>query len=106
MTAPELIRAARTRAGITQGELARRLGTTQSAVARLEAAGSSPRLVTLERAVGACGSRVELSLAPAPSSIDETLVAEMLRLSPAERLASFQRSYAGVRKLALAGRRG
>ena len=106
MTASEVTRIARKRAGITQAELARRLGTTQSAVARLETAGANPRLATVERAIAACGRRLELSLAPAPSSIDETLVAEMLRLTPAQRLASFTRSYAGTRKLALAARNG
>lgn len=102
METRDVVRDARTRAGLTQEELARRLGTTQSAIARLESAGSNPRVSTLERALEACGSRLQLSAAPAPSSIDETLVAEMLRLSPAERLRSFERSYAGVREVARA----
>jgi transcriptional regulator with XRE-family HTH domain len=106
MSADEIIRTARTRAGLTQGELARRLGTTQSAIARLERSGASPRIDTLERAVAACGGRLELRLAPVASSIDATLVAEMLKLSPAERLRAFQRNYAGIRKLGLAARRG
>jgi transcriptional regulator with XRE-family HTH domain len=40
---------ARDQAGITQAELARRIGTTQSAVARLEGAERDPRLSTVVR---------------------------------------------------------
>lgn len=104
MTAAEIVREARARAGLTQAELARRMGTTQSAVARLERVGSNPRLSTLEQAVAAVGARLELGIAAAKPSIDETLVAEMLRLTPGERIASFERSYADVRELALAAR--
>ena len=56
------IREARDRAGLTQEELAERLGTTQSAVARWEKGDVSPRLDTFERALGACG--LTLRLAP------------------------------------------
>lgn len=41
-----LLREAR---GMSQGDLAQRMGTTQSAIARLEAGGSYPNLQTLER---------------------------------------------------------
>jgi transcriptional regulator with XRE-family HTH domain len=41
--------AARLAAGLTQADLASRLGTTQSAVARLESGGSSPTIETLCR---------------------------------------------------------
>jgi hypothetical protein len=39
------------------------------------------------------------------SSIDETLVAGRLRLSPEQRIKSFERAYSDARKFALAGRR-
>ena len=39
----------RTEAGLTQAELAERMGTTQSAVARMEGGGSQPTLETLEK---------------------------------------------------------
>jgi ribosome-binding protein aMBF1 (putative translation factor) len=59
MTAPrtfgDLARHLRQGAGLSQRELAIRLGTTQSAVARLEAGLLEPRLATLERLALALG---------------------------------------------------
>jgi ribosome-binding protein aMBF1 (putative translation factor) len=40
---------AREEAGLTQTEVARRMGTTQSAIARFESGDSDPRLSTVER---------------------------------------------------------
>jgi transcriptional regulator with XRE-family HTH domain len=105
MTPGVLIRDARRSAGLSQAALASRLGTTQSAVARLERDGISPRVETLERALRACGRRLELSARPQQSSIDETQVAGMLRMPPGERIKTFERSYANVRELALAAAR-
>lgn len=100
MTPGTLIRTARRKAGLSQASLASRLGTTQSAIARLERDGSNPRLETVERALRACGQRLELSARPHQSSVDESLVAGMLRVPPGERLKAFERSYANVRNFA------
>jgi transcriptional regulator with XRE-family HTH domain len=86
---------------MTQAELARRMGTTQSAIARLERPGSNPRFNTLSRALSLTGRQLELTTGPAQSSIDESLTRDRVRLSPADRLASFESSYANVRKLVL-----
>ncbi len=51
----ELVYRLRTDAGLTQAELARRMGTTQSAIARMENGGTRPTLETLERLAGAVG---------------------------------------------------
>lgn len=99
-----LIQSARQEAGLTQAELARRLGTSQSAVARLETPGSNPSWKTLERTLDACGKELHVFARPRRSGIDETLVAKQLRATPEQRLRSFQRTYADVRELALAGR--
>jgi transcriptional regulator with XRE-family HTH domain len=99
-----LIRDARHRAGLSQAELARRLGTTQSAVARLESPQANPRVETLDRAVAATGQRVAVSVEP-DFGLDESLIASALRMEPADRLRSFASSYASVRKLSEAGRR-
>jgi len=58
-----LIRA-RAAAKLTQAELARRLGTTQSAVARLEGGRVSPSFAALRRYAEATGTRLAVSLAP------------------------------------------
>ena len=105
MSPGALVRHARRTARLTQAELGERLGTTQSAIARLESDDSNPRVRTLERALSACGFEYDLDVRPRKSSIDETLVAQQLRLTPGERLLSFERSYANVRELALAGAR-
>ena len=61
-----LIRA-RTTAKLTQAELAQRLGTTQSAVARLEGGRVSPSFATLRRYAEATGTRLTVRLVPADS---------------------------------------
>ena len=55
---------ARAEAGLTQGEVAARVGTTQSAIARLESAQPkhSPSVATLQRYAKALGYRVEIRL--------------------------------------------
>lgn len=50
---------ARQRAGLSQAEVARRMGTTQSAVARLESGARLPALRSLKRYAEAVGCRVE-----------------------------------------------
>jgi ribosome-binding protein aMBF1 (putative translation factor) len=49
----EQVRALREAHGISQAELARRMGTTQPAIARLEAGRIAPRLETLDRVASA-----------------------------------------------------
>jgi DNA-binding XRE family transcriptional regulator len=59
--ARELI-AARVRAGFTQAQLARRMGTTQSAIARLESGAQLPSVKTLLRFAQATHSRPVIKL--------------------------------------------
>ena len=53
---------ARSRAGLTQAELAERMKTTQSVIARLEGGRSTPSWKTLRRYAEATGSRLRVSL--------------------------------------------
>ncbi len=55
---------ARTSAGLTQADVAARIGTTQSAVARLESSigKHSPSLATLQRYASALGYRLQVRL--------------------------------------------
>ncbi|MGA2887702.1 MAG: helix-turn-helix transcriptional regulator [Terracidiphilus sp.] len=62
--ASELIRA-RLRAGLSQAELAERMGTSQSAIARLESGQTLPSTKTLLRFAEATQSKVELRLSAA-----------------------------------------
>jgi predicted transcriptional regulator len=60
----ELLRA-RLRAGLSQAELAERMGTSQSAIARLESGQTLPSAKTLIRFAEATKSKVELRLTAA-----------------------------------------
>lgn len=60
VAAGQRLRALRREAGLTQAQLAGRLGTTQSAVARLEAGRHRLSLGTLQKAAGHLGCRVTL----------------------------------------------
>ncbi len=53
---------ARARAGLTQAELAERMGTSQSAVARLESGKARPSVGTLEKLAEATGSKLRIAL--------------------------------------------
>ena len=59
--ARELI-AARTQAGLTQADVAERMGTTQSTVARLEGGKAAPSLRSLQRYAQAVGCRAVVRL--------------------------------------------
>jgi transcriptional regulator with XRE-family HTH domain len=67
----ELVKNAREGAGLSQRELARRAGTSQAMVARIERGQQSPSVATLERLVRACGLelRVEAGGGPAPAPV-------------------------------------
>ena len=56
---------ARKRAGLTQAELAERMETTQSVVARLESGRVHPSTRTLGRIAHATGTRLRISFDPA-----------------------------------------
>ena len=59
--ARELI-AARTKAGLTQADVAERMGTTQSTVARLEGGKAVPSMRSLQRYAQAVGCRAVVHL--------------------------------------------
>jgi ribosome-binding protein aMBF1 (putative translation factor) len=55
---------ARSRAKLTQAELASRMGTTESAISRLESGRAKPSTRTLERYADATGHRLSIRLEP------------------------------------------
>jgi transcriptional regulator with XRE-family HTH domain len=58
----ERVRAAREAAGLSQRELAARMGTSQAAIARLEAGGVGATLTTLQRVAAALGLELNVEL--------------------------------------------
>ena len=56
---------ARVTAGLTQEQLAQRMDTTQSVIARLESGRTRPSTQTLERLAAATGTRLKISFEPA-----------------------------------------
>ena len=61
--ARELI-AACTQAGLTQGEVAARMGATQSVVARIESGRGMPSMRTVQRFANAVGARAVVRMEP------------------------------------------
>jgi len=55
---------ARVTAGLTQEQLAQRMDTTQSVIARLESGRTRPSTQTLERLATAAGTRLKISFEP------------------------------------------
>ena len=105
MTPGELIRATRTRHCLSQEHLARRVGTHQSAISRIEADEVSPGVHTLELLLRAMGEELQLSSVPMERDYDPAHRRATAVRPPAERLAlgiSWNRM-AG--RLAVAGRR-
>ena len=65
MELAETVFRARERAGLTQAELARRMGTTQSAIAAIESAARTPTVKLLERLARACRGRLTIRIGAA-----------------------------------------
>ncbi len=61
----EQIRDAREEAGLSQRELAARMGTSQAAIARLEAGSVAPTLTTLQKVAAALNLKVAVRLSKA-----------------------------------------
>lgn len=89
---------ARQHAHLTQRDLAERVGTSQSAIAKLEQGDANPTIDTLARCAAAAGFAVHLTLVPLlvadpvveryKRDVDRTLLRENLRKTVAERLQS------------------
>lgn len=97
MQAGSIVRDARQRHGLSQERLARRAGTSQAFVSRIERGEISPTVDTLERLLLVVGERLALA---APQRLDGPLDDDpdqrdrVRRLSPSERL---ERAFAANR---------
>ena len=95
-----MVREARRRARLSQSELASRVGTTQSAIARIETGVTEPSFARVGELTRACGLELCVALIPADDA-DWSLAADNLRLDHDARVRKHQ---AAVR-FAEAGRR-
>ena len=87
MTAAELIRTARSRAGLAQHELARLLDTPRSQIGRWETGEVEPAFATVRRVLRACGFDLSMALLPFdPDASQVARLVELSRLTPKERL--------------------
>jgi transcriptional regulator with XRE-family HTH domain len=94
-----VIRRARQQAGLSQAELAARVGTAQSAVSRWERGHDEPRLSTLSAILAACGLALRLRV---DVDVDRAQIRQQLAMSPRERLRSvvnLSRTLAEAREL-------
>jgi len=105
MTPGELIRQARKRHGLSQRRLARRVGTQQSAISRLEADRNSPSVETLELLLNAMGERLDLQAEPLERDHDPVHLRATAARPPEERLALGLSWNRMAGRLAMAGRR-
>src|SRR5947208_16994028 len=96
ISAPGLIKRARLAAGLTQAELAARVGTSQPVIARLERRGANPRVSTLNRVIAATAHNLRAEIGAPRSDVDETMIAANLRLAPGERLSRFAQAYRSI----------
>jgi transcriptional regulator with XRE-family HTH domain len=87
MTPGELIRTTRIRRGLSQERLARRTGTKQSAISRLEADEISPGVETLDLLLRAMGERLEIASDQPGREYDSAHRRATAERSPSERLA-------------------
>jgi transcriptional regulator with XRE-family HTH domain len=90
MKGGDVIRRARTRAGVSQAELARRLGTKQPVIARWETGARAPTLETVGRAVEACGFALDVAVVDRDPG-EDALLREWQQLTPAQRVARNRR---------------
>jgi len=83
-----LLRDARGRAGLDQAELARRAGTTQTYVSRVERGATVPSLPTLERLLAAMGLRLRLQVEEIPTGnvTAQELRRDFLASTPEQRI--------------------
>src|SRR5712691_9129616 len=105
VTAGELLREARERHGLTQAQLARRAGTSQAAISRIENDRISPTVETLAELLDLLGEKLVLQTRYVDWGHDATLLRESLALSPLERARQGAAAAAVVEKLREAVRR-
>ena len=94
MDPSQLVQMVRVRHGLTQATLARRAGTTQTAISRLESGRRSPTADTLRRLLRVMGEDLELGAFPLRGDHDPNHLRAERALTPTQRL---ERAFAWMR---------
>ena len=79
MDVPRVISHARSRSGLTQHELARRIGTSQATLSAYENGAKAPTVRVLQRLLGATGSRLTVGELPGEPAITKARQAATAR---------------------------
>jgi transcriptional regulator with XRE-family HTH domain len=90
---------ARSAAGLSQQDLANKIGTTQSAISRWERGHDEPRMTSLVDIFRACGKRLSLHI---DDDVDRSQIRQQLAMTPEQRLMSVvnvSRTRASVRRV-------
>ncbi len=87
MTGAQIIREARLKAGLTQTELAERLGRDRAQIARWEAGGQEPSFDNVRGVVEACGFalRIDIATREEDPALDAELQASLMQ-APQQRV--------------------
>ena len=100
MRSADLLVAGRRRAGLSQEQLAERMGRTQSTIARWEGGYQRPPLESVVAALHACGLELTVGMARYDDSY-ESLITGQLLLEPVERVKRLARRTAGFEPIEL-----
>jgi len=103
LDAGALVRDARELAGLSQSDLAARLGTAQSAVSRWERGLDVPRVDTLGRILQACELEADLRFRR-HDDVDRSQVVHLMHFTPAQRAHHFQDAVRAFREAGRARR--
>jgi len=89
MTGAQVIRAARLKAGLTQAEVAARMGRERAQIARWEIGGQEPSFENVRAVVEACGFALEVGIADRTETpeLDAELESSLLQ-APQQRVQS------------------
>jgi len=98
VTGAQIIREARLKAGLTQTELAKRLGRDRAQVARWEIGGQEPSFENVRSVVEACGFVLELAITEREdnAALDTQLEASLLQ-APQQRVQALLNELQGKR---------
>jgi transcriptional regulator with XRE-family HTH domain len=104
VNAAMLIREVRMRHGLDQRALARRAGTSQGQISKIERGVVSPSIATVERLLGVMGERLQLSAVPGlrPNMSVRELRRDYKELSIDERVAQVAELSSALGKIAAA----